>query len=104
MQELVKNRTGDDISTTAAQQILTTIRDENDLDSNVPISENQLNTHVKENIELNIGYQIERMTTAARNLIFGTGPGGKPKTVLEIMDEILEQELLGQQVWVSLSK
>lgn len=95
VQELVKNRTGDDISTTAAQQILTTIRDENDLDSNVPISENQLNTHVKENIELNIGYQIERMTTAARNLIFGTGPGGKPKTVLEIMDEILEQRAAG---------
>jgi hypothetical protein len=95
VQELVKNRTGDDISTTAAQQILTTIRDENGLDSNVPISENQLNTHVRENIELNIGYQIERMTTAARNLIFGTGPGGKPKTVLEIMDEILEQRAAG---------
>lgn len=95
VQELVKNRTGDDISTTAAQQILTTIRDENDLDSNVPISENQLNTHVRENIELNIGYQIERMTTAARNLIFGTGPGGKPKTLTEILEEMLEQQTAG---------
>jgi len=95
VQELVKNRTGDDISTTAAQQILTTIRDENDLDSNVPISENQLNTHVRENIELNIGYQIERMTTAARNLIFGTGPGGAPKTLTQILEEMLEQQTAG---------
>jgi len=95
VQEAVKNRTGDDISTTAAQQILTTIRDENDLESNVPISEDQLNTHVKESIELNIQYQIERITTPIRNLIFGTGPGGKPKTVLEIMDEILEQRAAG---------
>jgi hypothetical protein len=52
-------------------------------------SDAEFKAWTKKNIEYDLGVQVERLATGVRNAIFGTGPGGRPKTLQEILDELL---------------
>jgi hypothetical protein len=52
-------------------------------------SDAEFKAWTKKNIEYDLGVQVERLATSVRNAIFGTGPGGRPKTLQEILDELL---------------
>jgi DNA replication protein DnaD len=52
-------------------------------------SDAEFKAWTKKNIEYDLGVQVGRLATGVRNAIFGTGPGGRPKTLQEILDELL---------------
>ena len=52
-------------------------------------SDAEFKAWTKKNIEYDLGVQVGRLATGVRNAIFGTGPGGRPKTLQEIFDELL---------------
>ena len=52
-------------------------------------SDAEFKAWTKKNIEYDLGVQVGRLATGVRNAIFGTGPGGRPKTLQEILDEML---------------
>jgi len=89
--DIYKNRTGEDLTPEAAEAMLeqanTAIEGE--------LTEEAFEGWVKENVELDILYQVGRMATGVRNVLFGTGPGGRPKTLTEIMEDILDRQAAG---------
>ena len=58
-------------------------------DNGGSLTEEEFGKWAKENIEYDLGVQIGRLATGVRNAIFGTGPGGRPKTLQEILDDML---------------
>jgi hypothetical protein len=58
-------------------------------DNGGSLTEEEFDKWAKENIEYDLGVQIGRLATGVRNAIFGTGPGGRPKTLQEILDDML---------------
>jgi hypothetical protein len=84
--ELYEQRTGLVLSPAEAKELLAKAKDEN---NGVVPNDKEFKSWARSNIELDLGVQVGRLATSVRNAVFGTGPGGRPKTLQEILDEML---------------
>ena len=84
--ELYEQRTGLVLSPAEAKELLAKAKDEN---NGVVPNDKEFKSWARSNIEYDLGVQVGRLATSVRNAVFGTGPGGRPKTLQEILDDML---------------